>query len=241
MGGNNTNLERFKTKARDPLNYLVAMEDYEVSRKQWEFAVKYCGECECTAWRAAALTYGKKDGIIEEGGSMKKAVALSIGFQNMQKPHIRLLIQDMMGEMVMKPNEVLHRISTMARANFLDLVDIDPETKQPKINLAKAQKKGAMLLIKKMTLDSFGNLKSIELHDAFAALTKLGQHHKVFDRQRETVIDPKDLARELLDDLRAKHEQLPDSILIEKVLARFSGSGVTESDLIDGESSSGPN
>jgi len=134
--------------------------------------------------------------------------------------------------MVMTPNEVLHRISKMARANLSDLIDVD-ETGKPTLNLKKAQEQGAMYLVKKLNFDSFGNLKSLEIHDSFAALAKMGQHHKLFDRAREAQIDPKDLARELLDDLRAKHEDIPDHMLVEKVLARFSGSGVTQSDLVE--------
>ena len=221
-----------KFKKRNPSIYLEAKDQYQVSHKQWLFCMKYVGEAECIAWKAAALSYGKADGIIEDGGSMDINMAKSIGAQNVKKPNVRALLQDLMGEVAMTSNEVLHRISTIARANFTDLVDID-DTGKPMLNLKKATKSGAMLLIKKMNLDSFGNLKSIELHDSFAALTKMGQHHKVFDRNREATIEPRDLARELLDDLRAKHENIPDHLLVQKVLERFSGSGVTESDLIE--------
>lgn len=225
-------LNNDKFKKKDPRIYLEARDQYQVTHKQWTFCMKYIGEAECIGWKAACLSYGKADGITTDGGSMDMLTAKSIACQNLQKPNIRALLQDLMGVVAMGPNEVLHRISVMARANFTDMVDID-ETGKPTLNLSKANKSGAMLLIKKMNLDSFGNLKSIELHDSFAALTKMGQHHKVFDRNREATIEPRDLARELLDDLRAKHENIPDHMLIAKVLERFSGSGVTESDLIE--------
>ena len=225
-------LSNNKFKKRNPAVYLEAKDQYQVSYKQWLFCIKYVTEAECIGWKAAALSYGKADGIIADGGSMELLTAKSIAAQNLRKSNVRALLQDLMGDVSMTANEVLHRISTIARANFTDLVDID-ETGKPTLNLAKASKSGAMLLIKKMNLDAFGNLKSVELHDSFAALTKMGQHHKVFDRNREATIEPRDLARELLDDLRAKHEDIPDHLLVMKVLERFSGSGVTESDLIE--------
>jgi hypothetical protein len=221
-----------KFKKRNLAIYLEAKDQYQVSHKQWLFCMKYVGEAELMGPKAAALSYGKADGLVSDGGSMDLNMAGSIAYQNLKKPNVLALLQDLMGQVSMTSNEVLHRISTIARANFSDLVDID-DVGKPVLNLRKASKAGAMLLIKKMNLDSYGNLKSIELHDAFAALTKMGQHHKVFDRNRETAIEPRDLARELLDDLRAKHEDIPDHMLISKVLERFSGSGVTESDLIE--------
>lgn len=219
-------------KKKDPRSYMDAKEQYGLSYKQWLFCIQFVGDAECVGWKAACRSYGKADGIDTEGGSMKLEVAKAIGVQNLQKPNIVACIQDLMGILSMSSNEVLHRISTIARANFTDLIDIGEDGK-PALNLSKATKQGAMLLVKKINLDSFGNLKSIELHDSFAALTKMGQYHKLFDRNRETPIDAKDLARELLDDLRAKHEDIPDHMLVTKVLERFSGSGVTQSDLIE--------
>jgi phage terminase small subunit len=220
-------------KKKDPRIYLDAKDLYGLSLKQWKFAISYCGESECNPTRAAAWSYGKADGLVSEGGSMELDMAKSIGFQNMKKANIRSCIQEIMGVTVMQPNEVMHRMTKMAMANLDDMIDIDPTTGTGKLNLAKARKLGSMGLIKKLNFDAFGNLKSLELHDAFAALGKLGQHHKLFDRSREAQVEPRDLARELLDELRAKHENIPDHMLIAKVLERFSGSGVTESDLID--------
>lgn len=219
-------------KKSDPRIYLDAREQYGLSYKQWKFCILYCGEAECMAHRAAARSYGSADGLVSEGGSMKMDMAQSIGSQNMKKPNIRACIQDMMGITVMSANETMHRLTKMASANLSELIDVD-ENGKAVVNLKKARERGAMYLIKKLNFDSFGNLKSLELHDSFAALTKIGQHHKLFDRSREEKIDPKDLARELLDDLRAKHDGISDSVLVTKVLERFAGSGVTESDLMD--------
>lgn len=226
-------LSNDKFKKKDPRNFMDAREQYQLSHKQWLFCMQYVGESECIGWKAASRSYGKADGITTEGGSMDQLTAKSIAIQNLKKPNIVACIQDMMGIVSMSGNEVLHRISRMAKANFSDLLDVDPATGKATLNLVKAQSNGAMYLVKKLNFDSFGNLKGVELHDAFAALTKMGQHHKLFDRAREAPIDARDLARELLDDLRAKHEDTPDHVLIEKVLARFSGSGVTQSDLIE--------
>jgi hypothetical protein len=222
-----------KFKKKDPRDWLDARDHYGLSRKQWLFAMEYVGAAECIGWKAAARTYGDANGTTEEGGSMKPEVAKSIAIQNLKKPNIVACIQDLMGITSMSPNEVLHRITRLAKANLSDLMDVDPETGKPVLNLKKAQERGAMYLVKKMNFDAFGNLKSLEIHDSFLALTKMGQHHKLFDRQREQPIDPRDLARELLEDLRAKHEDMSDQVLVEKVLARFSGSGVTQSDLLE--------
>lgn len=224
-------MDAFKKKV-NPLVYSEARDYYALTYKQWRFCIVYAGEAECQHARAAALTYGKGDGLQSEGGSMDYKTANAVGYQNLQKPNIQLCINDILGETVMKPNEVMHRLSKMASANISELIDIDAAGNAT-LNLKKAQSRGAMYLVKKLNFDMHGNLKSIEIHDSFAALAKLGQHHKLFDRNREAQMDPRDLARELLDDLRAKHEELPDHVLIEKVLARFSGSGVTASDLVD--------
>lgn len=225
-------MSQFENK-HDPRIYMEAKEQYALTYKQWRFGMVYCSEAECIAHKAAALTYGKADGLDTEGGSMPYKVANAIGYQNMQKPNIQLFIQDLLGVSVMKPNEVMARISKMASANISELLDVDPSTGQATLNLKKAMSRGAMYLVKKLNFDTYGNLKSIEIHDSFAALGKMGQHYKLFDRHREAQPDARELARELLDDLRAKHEELPDHILIEKVLNRFSGSGVTESDLVE--------
>jgi hypothetical protein len=224
-------MSKFATK--DPTDYFTARETYALTRKQWLFCMKFVGEAECVGWKAAALTYGNADGVVGDGGSMEKGSAISIATQNMKKPNIVLCIQDLMGKVAMSANEVLLRLSKISRANIDDMLDIDPETGKGSLNLRKARSAGAMFLIKKLNFDAFGNIKTIEMHDAFAALTKMGQHHKLFDRNRENVPDAKDLARELLDDLRAKHEGISDALLVQKVLERFSGSGVTESDLIE--------
>ena len=222
-----------KFKKKDPRIFLEARDQYQLSYKQWRFAILYCGECECIAYKAASKSYGNADGLIPDGGSMDLQVARSIGVQNMKKPNILACIQDLMGITMMQPNEVMHRLTKMASANLSEMLTIDQITGKASLDLLKAQDHGVMALIKKLNFDAFGNLKSIEIHDAFAALGKIGQHYKLFDRQREAQLEPRDLARELLDDLRAKHEGIPDHMLIAKVLDRFSGSGVTESDLIE--------
>ena len=223
--------EKFKKK--DPRVYLEARDQYDLSFKQWRFCMEYCTTSECVAYRAAARSYGKADGLVHEGGSMEYTMAKSIGAQNIRKPNIQACIQDILGISVMQPNEVMSRLTKMAGANITEMLDVDPVTNKATLNLSKAMSRGAMYLIKKLNFDSFGNLKSIEIHDSFAALGKIGQHYKLFDRHREAQLEPRDLARELLDDLRAKHEGIPDHMLISKVLERFSGSGVTESDLVD--------
>jgi hypothetical protein len=220
-------------KRKDPRTYENAKEVYGLSHKQWKFCMVYCHEAEFIAYRAAAWTYGNCDGLLSEGGSMADDMAKGIAYQNMHKPHIAACIQDIIGVGSMTPGEVMNRLTKMASANFTDILDIDPVTNKTTVNLNKAIKRGATYIIKKLNFDSFGNLKSVELHDAFAALAKIGQHHKLFDRQRETPLEPRELARELLDDLRAKHEDIPDHMLVSKVLERFSGSGVTESDLVE--------
>lgn len=223
--------EKFKKK--NPRIYLEARDQYDLSFKQWRFAMSYCGESECMPYKAAAASYGKADGLVDQGGSMEILLARSIGSQNMKKPNILACIQDIMGATVMHPNEVMHRLSKMAGANLGEMLDVDPITGIAKLDLNKAIRHGVMHLVKKLHFDSFGNLKTVEIHDAFAALGKMGQHYKLFDRQREAPLEPRDLARELLDDLRAKHENLPEHVLMAKVLERFSGSGVTESDLVE--------
>ena len=194
----------------------------------------YCGEAEFSASRAAAMTYGKCDGIEEEGGSMAYNTAKSIGAQNMAKVNIQECISDILQVTTMPKEEVLNRISKMASANVDDMLDIDPTTGKATLNLYKAKQRGALFLLKKINYDTFGNIKSVEMHDSFAALVKLGQHHRLFDRQQERPLDAREEAKALLEELRDKHgHQFDDHILVEKVVAQYSNKGITANDLVE--------
>lgn len=228
-------------KQRDPREWCFAKRYYNLTIKQWKFAMLYVGECNFDSTQAILRSYGNEKPFAcdeftvpeEQRNTMTYVAAKSMGSQNLAKVNIQECISDLLQVTSMPKDEVLNRISKMARGDVGDVIQIDASGK-PTIDLKKAKEKGALYLIKKLNFDSMGNLKSIEMHDSFAALVKLGQHHKLFDRQAEQPVDPRVLARELLEELRFKYEdRLPETVIMQKVIERFGSQGVTEHDLIE--------
>lgn len=113
------------------------------------------------------------------------------GPENLVKPGIQAEIQRRISEKAMSADEVLLRLAAMARGSIADvtrLPDLQEVTEKKKviddwaIDLVKAQKTGAIHLIKKIKSGLHG--PEIEMYDAQAALALLGKHHGLFvDRQ----------------------------------------------------------
>lgn len=77
-----------------------------------------------------------------------------------------------------------------------------------RLDLLEAGRRGKLGLIKKYTLDDKGKV-SIELHDAQAALAKLGEHHRLFGGKNINLnLTPDDLKAMSDDDLERLAEQL---------------------------------
>lgn len=102
--------------------------------------------------------------------------AYSIGQENLKKPEIAEFVKQRMDAMAMQADEVLARLSDMARGNMSDFVTI--LSGLPYIDLDKAKAQGKLYLLKKFKNTDKG--VEIELYDAQAALVQLGRHHGLF-------------------------------------------------------------
>lgn len=126
----------------------------------------------------------------------------------------------------MPADEVLTRLADMARATADDFLTIyesplNDITGQPvlgrdgqpivryfpSLDLEKMRERGMLHLVKKVTYTAHG--PSVELYDAQAALTKLGEYHKLFGGKSVNLnVTPDDLKAMSDDDLDRLAEQL---------------------------------
>jgi phage terminase small subunit len=116
--------------------------------------------------------------------------------------NIQGAIQDALDELAMSAGEVLLRLTAQARGSLADFISIDsdhPDTWN--LDLAKAQRSGAIHLIKKLKPGKYGT--EVELYDAQAALIKLGEHYQLFGKTPDLLkyLDLSTLSPEQLDRL----------------------------------------
>lgn len=122
------------------------------------------------------------EAILQAGYKAKsRAVAASMGAENLRKPHIRAEIDNRLNENAMQANEVLFRLSEIARASHGDFWKIS-DSGFPRMDLKQAEKRGKLHLLKKVkvTQSEHGANVEIELHDAQSALVQLGRYYKLF-------------------------------------------------------------
>lgn len=108
--------------------------------------------------------------------------ARSIGSENLTKPDIRQEIDRRLAESTMKTDEILARLSSMARGDIGEFLDVMPNG-HAMFNLDRAREAGMLHLIKKYKVTRQG--VELELHDPQRALELLGKHHKLFNDKIE--------------------------------------------------------
>jgi phage terminase small subunit len=145
-----------------------------LSKKQQAFIDEYflCGMNATEAARRA--------------GYSEKSIRSSAS-ENLTKPDIQAEIDRRLKEKQLSADEVLARLSDMARADMRDFikpVDVGNDRIVMLVDLGKALAGGKTHLIKKLKYNAQGGLE-IELHDSQAALEKLGRHHKLFTEVQE--------------------------------------------------------
>jgi phage terminase small subunit len=128
----------------------------------------------------------------KEAGYKAKSdgVFRNIGYENVTKPHIQAIIQERLEEAAMGANDVLARITTMAKS--FDIADyikqiptysVDKDGKKwfsghaLKLDLDKLQADGYSHLIKKIRQTKEGLM--VEWQDPLASLGLLAKHHKL--------------------------------------------------------------
>ena len=115
--------------------------------------------------------------------------AAVIGHENLNKPNISAVIKQRLEEKVVQTDEILQRLSDMARADLGDFMDIESMSFQ--ISLEKAKELGLTHLIKKVKQKTIIRQKQdgdeeeehwieIELHDSQSALEKLARIYAMF-------------------------------------------------------------
>jgi hypothetical protein len=124
---------------------------------------------------------------------VSRTVAAQLGWQTLRNIKIQAEIERRLSEQVMSANEVLRRLSDMAKANLLPFIRIT-EDGTTYFDFSHPDAKNYFHLIKKLktkrTRRVVGRGKGaedwedewveVELHDAQTALEKIGKYHKLF-------------------------------------------------------------
>lgn len=140
------------------------------------------------------------------------ATLAAVAYENLRKPHIAAVIKQRFEELTMSSEEVLARLSNMARTDMTDFMQVYPGG-MPAFDFEKAAEANRLGLIKKFKVTP----KSIELelYDAQAALVHMGKYHALFtDRVknvswqdeiiellRDGKLTPDDVRKEIGDEL----------------------------------------
>jgi phage terminase small subunit len=156
-----------------------------LSNKQKMFCLEYLKDFNATK---AAIRSG-----------YKARSAGAIGYENLQKPEIMEEIKRLVEERQMKSDEVILRLSEIARGDIGEFIEIEDEN--IRIDLDKAKKLGMTKLIKKVkehkNIIITDNLKKgtttekqeyfteVELYSAVDALEMIGKYHKMFTERHE--------------------------------------------------------
>lgn len=122
----------------------------------------------------------------------------SVGYENLRKPQIAAFVSERTNEAAMSANEVLYRLSVIARADIADVVDEDGRFDFEKARRAK--KTGLLRKLKRKTTkkqveaheegdrEKTETIETsivyeeveFEMHSAHEALRDLGKYHRLF-------------------------------------------------------------
>jgi len=105
--------------------------------------------------------------------------AYSIGHENLRKPEIASFIKERINEKTMQADEVLLRLSDQARGLPVECLRA-PSVLGWTVDFEKLKELGLTHLIKKLTYDDDGNLKTVDFYNAQRALELLGKHRQLF-------------------------------------------------------------
>lgn len=108
-----------------------------------------------------------------------KDTARQQAYRLLQNTQVQAAIKSKLSAKAMSGNEVLHRLAAMGRGDIADFWTVDPEGK-PSFDFKACQEAGLLHLIKKVSYNKKGEVSSVEVYDAQAALVQLGRHHKLF-------------------------------------------------------------
>lgn len=150
------------------------------------------------------------------------ASARQIASENLSKPDIRAAIDAALADAAMPANEVLARLTEIARGSMEDLLTVRGRGVQ--LDLKGAKERGVLHLVKKYTKTKRG--EAIELYGADAALIKLGEYHRLWV-QRQELSGPNGAPIEIAD---------ARSRLLDKLTRRTADADTSGPDLAPGRS-----
>lgn len=155
---------------------------------QQSFVAAYCGVANGNATQAYQLA----------NPGCTYSTAASSGSRMLKKDKIQLAIATRFKELSMGPDECLKRLTDIARLDMSSITAMRTYQVQPLqgkkggtgptvtvtklgVALTKEQlEEGFGRLIKKFTVDGFGNLESVEFHDSHAALRDIARISKLY-------------------------------------------------------------
>jgi phage terminase small subunit len=110
--------------------------------------------------------------------------ARQIGSENLSKPGIQAAIRERLNELHMSADEVLSRVTAIARGSLAPFLRRGTEGDLIGFDLSDDQSLGllkkASVTERRLRSGDTERTVTIELYDAQAALTKLGEHHKLW-------------------------------------------------------------
>lgn len=135
-----------------------------LTNKQKAFIEEYL--CDFNATRAAERAgYSGDDNVLGAQGS-----------RLLRNVKVAEKVSERLTESAMSADEVLARLADQARADIADFITLNQETGEPRVDLRGVE--GKTHLIKSIQQTAHG--VKIELHDAQAALEKIGRAHGLF-------------------------------------------------------------
>lgn len=160
---------------------------------------------------------------LEAGYSEK--TAYSQGHRLLKNAEVRAAIESRLAAAAMSADEVLTRLSNMARADLGDFLDMD-------ITQLKRHPRSYLLKKVKRTIKRQGEIETetieLELHDPQAALVQLGRHHKLWVDRVQT----DDWQSQAVEDIKAgrvDYEELSNAFDEETAARLFRAAGVPSS------------
>lgn len=108
------------------------------------------------------------------------------------KPKVQAVIDEYFHKQEMGVRETVARLSQLARAEYSDYLEFDPNTKLTGVNIQQLIADGKGHLIKNITWVRTGSDTAeqvIEFHDSFRALVKVGEYHALFTQRQDITSD----------------------------------------------------
>lgn len=146
---------------------MVNMISKGLTAKQSKFLTAYLGEAGFNATEAARIAGYAGD---------TNALAVA-GHENLRNPKIAQHIQRYFAENQMSPEEIISRLSAIARGSLADFLEVK-DSGSWRIDIAKAKRAGNLGLLKKIKEGKYG--VEIELWSPLDAMEKLARIHKMY-------------------------------------------------------------